>query len=340
MKLRDYIIRRLLLLIPVLIGISLMTFFLSHMIGDPAAAWLTEKTAHQEDLVNEIRKIHHLDEPLYVQYYYYMVDLSHLDLGKTGRNEGGRPVADCLATYFPATLELAFLGIIFTLIIGIPIGIISAIYKDKVADHIARLLALIGVSMPIFWLGLILKYYISFQFDLLPLGGRLSDRLMPPPHLTGMYTVDSLFAGQWDVFIDALQHAALPSICLAMTAIAIMARMMRSSMLEAMTQDYVRTARAKGLSERTVVMKHALRNALTPTVTVAGLAFGGLLSGAVMTETIFSWPGIGRYSVNAIGQTDFASIMGFAMLVVLIYVLSNLIVDILYVYLDPRVKYG
>lgn len=340
MKLRDYIIRRLLLLIPVLIGISLMTFILSHAIGDPAAAWLTEKTAHQDALVKEIRKIHHLDDPLIVQYYYYLIDLSHFDLGKTGRNEGGRPVADCLVDYFPATMEIAIIGIIFTLVIGIPIGIISAIYKDKVADHIARLFALIGVSMPIFWLGLILKYIISFQFDLLPLGGRLSDVMMPPPHVTGMFTFDALIAGQWDVFIDAMQHAILPSICLALTAIAIMARMMRSSMLESMTQDYVRTARAKGLPERSVIMKHALRNALTPTVTVAGLAFGGLLSGAVMTETIFSWPGIGRYSVNAIGQTDFASIMGFAMLVVLIYVLSNLIVDILYVYLDPRVKYG
>lgn len=340
MKLRDYIIRRLLLLIPVLIGISFITFFLSHMIGDPAAAWLSEKTAGQDAAVKAIREAHHLDDPLITQYYYYLVDLSHLDLGRTGRNEGGRPVIDCLKDYFPATLELALLGMIFSLIIGIPLGIISAIFKDKVIDHIVRVFALVGVSLPIFWLGLILKYWISFKFDLLPLDGRLPYTIMPPAGPTGMYTVDFLLAGQFDSFLVALRYAILPSICLAMLTMSIMTRMTRSSMLEAMTQDFVRTARAKGLSERVVIFKHALRNALTPTTTVAGLAFGSLLSGAVLTETIFSWPGIGRYSVSAIGATDFASIMGFAMLIVLVYVISNLLVDILYVYLDPRVKYG
>jgi peptide/nickel transport system permease protein len=310
------------------------------MIGDPAAAWLSEKTAGQEKAVQEIRRIHHLDDPLVVQYYYYLVDLSKLDLGRTGRNEGGRPVVECLKDYFPATLELAFLGMIFALVVGIPLGIISAIYKDTIFDHIVRIFALIGVSMPIFWLGLILKYWISYKFNILPLDGRLPYTVIPPPEVTGMYTVDSILAGQWDTFFIALRYAILPSICLGMITMAILARMMRSSMLETMTQDYIRTARAKGLSKRIVILKHALRNALTPTTTVAGLAFGGLLTGAVMTETIFAWPGIGRYSVNAIGATDFASIMGFALLVVLVYVISNLLVDILYVYLDPRVKYG
>jgi ABC-type dipeptide/oligopeptide/nickel transport system permease component len=340
MKLRDYIIRRLLLLIPVLIGITFMTFILSHMIGDPAAAWLTEKTAHQDALVKQIREEHHLNDPIIVQYYYYLIDLTHFDLGNTGRNEGGRPVAACLADYFPATLELAIYGMFLSIIIGIPIGIISAIYKDRAADHIVRIFALVGVSMPIFWLGLLLKYFLAFKLMWLPLDGRLSDYLIPPPKVTGMYTFDALLAGQWPTFVSALQHIILPSFCLAMTTIAILTRMMRASMLETMTQDFIRTARAKGLSERIVILKHALRNALTPTMTVVGLAFGSLLSGAVMTETIFSWPGIGRFSVSAIGSTDFASIMGFAMLVVFIYVFSNLVVDILYVYLDPRVKYG
>jgi peptide/nickel transport system permease protein len=340
MKLRDYIIRRLILLIPVLIGISFITFFLSHMIGDPAAAWLSEKTAGQEEAVKAIRKAHHLDDPIVIQYYYYLVDLSKLDLGRTGRNEGGRPVAQALMDYFPATLELAIIGMIISLIVGIPVGVLSAIFKDKVPDHIFRVLALVGVSMPIFWLGLILKYWISYKFDLLPLDGRLPYTIMPPPEVTGMYTVDALLAGQFDTFFVALRYAILPSICLAMVTMSIMTRMTRSSMLETMTQDFIRTARAKGLSERVVILKHALRNALTPTATVAGMAFGGLLSGAVLTETIFSWPGIGRFSVNAIGATDFASIMGFALLIVVIYVFSNLVVDILYVYLDPRVKYG
>ncbi len=275
-----------------------------------------------------------------MQYYYYLSDLLRFDLGNTGRNEGGRPVAAALADYFPATLELAIYGMFLSLIIGIPIGIISAIYKDKFADHVVRIFALVGVSMPIFWLGLLLKYFFSFKLQWLPLDGRLSDYLMPPPTVTGMYTFDALIAGQWPVFWSALLHIILPSFCLAMTTIAILTRMMRASMLETMTQDFIRTARAKGLSERIVIFKHALRNALTPTMTVIGLSFGSLLAGAVMTETIFSWPGIGRFSVNAIAATDFASIMGFAMLIVLIYVLSNLVVDILYVYLDPRVKYG
>ncbi len=340
MKLRDYILRRLLLLIPVLIGISFMTFILSHMIGDPAAAWLTEKTAHQDALVKQIREEHHLNDPIITQYYYYLVDLSHLDLGKTGRTQGGRPVAACLIDYFPATLELAIYGMLLSIIIGIPIGIISAISKDKFADHAVRIFALVGVSMPVFWLALLLKYLFAYRLDWLPLDGRLSDFLPPPPHVTGMYTFDALIAGQSDQFFSALVHIILPSFCLAMTTIAILTRMMRASMLETMTQDYIRTARAKGLSEWVVILKHALRNALTPTATVIGLAFGALLSGAVMTETIFSWPGIGRFSVNAIAGTDFASIMGFAILVVIIYVLSNLVVDILYVYLDPRVKYG
>jgi ABC-type dipeptide/oligopeptide/nickel transport system permease component len=340
MKLRDYIIRRLLLVIPVLIGISFITFALSHMVGDPAAAWLSEKTAGQPKLVEQIREQHHLNDPLISQYYYYLVDLSKLDLGRTGRNEGGRPVTTALAQYFPATMELTIYSVILTVIVGIPIGIISAIYKDKAIDHIVRIFALIGVSMPIFWLGLVLKYVVAFQFHWLPLDGRLPDSIITPPTITGMYTFDAIFAGQWDTFWVALSHIILPSVCLAMTTMAIITRMMRSSMLEAMTQDYVRTARAKGLSERVVILKHALRNALTPTTTMAGLAFGGLLSGALMTETIFSWPGIGRFSINAISATDFASIMGFTLLIVVIYVFSNLIVDILYVYLDPRVKYG
>jgi peptide/nickel transport system permease protein len=340
MKLRDYIIRRIILLIPVLIGISFITFFLSHMIGDPAAAWLGEKTIGQEDAVKAIRAAHHLDDPLPLQYLYYLTDLSHFDLGRTGRNEGGRPVAEALKDYFPATLELAILGMVFAILLGIPLGILSAVFKDKVPDHFVRLLALIGVSMPIFWLGLILKYWVSFKFDIFPLDGRLPYTIMAPPEITGMYTVDALLAGQIDTFFVALRYAALPSFCLGLITLAILTRMMRSSMLEVMTQDFIRTARAKGLSERKVILKHALRNALTPTTTVAGIAFGGLLSGAVMTETIFAWPGIGRYSVRAIGSTDFASIMGFALLIVFFYVLSNLLVDILYVYLDPRVKYG
>lgn len=307
------------------------------MIGDPAAAWVTDKTTEQRRAI--IMEQHHLNDPLPIQYLYYINDLVHLDLGNSA-SEGGRAVAECLAQYFPATLELTLVSMFLCLAIGIPLGIISAIKKDKIPDHLVRLFSLIGVSVPIFWFGLILQYIFYLQLDLLPLGGRLPLTMSPPPHVTGLFLIDSLMAGQINTFWIVLVHLLLPAFCLSFTYLAIISRMMRSSMLETMTQDFIRTARAKGLSEKAVIFKHALRNALTPTTTVAGLAFGGLLSGAVLTETIFMWPGIGRYSVRAISSTDFASIMGFTLLVVVIYVFTNLIVDILYAYLDPRVKFG
>lgn len=337
MKLQDYILRRLLLLIPVLIGVTFITFSLSHMTGDPAAAWITDKTPPARYAI--IVAQHHLNDPLPMQYLYYVNDLLHLDLGLSA-SEGGRPVINALEDYFPATLELTVSAMILTLLIGIPIGIISAIKKDRIEDHIVRIFSLCGVSIPIFWFALILQYVFYLQLGWLPLGGRLSMLMSAPPRVTGLYTIDSLLSGQFDVFVQAVIHLILPSFCLAYTSLALIARLTRSSMLEVMTQDYIRTARAKGLSERAVVWKHALRNALIPTATMAGLAFGSLLTGAVLTETIFMWPGIGRYSVRAISSNDFASIMGFTMIVVIVFVLMNLLVDILYAYLDPRVKYG
>ncbi|MCD1293854.1 peptide ABC transporter permease [Methanocella sp. CWC-04] len=337
MKLRDYIFRRFLLLIPVLIGITFITFTLSHMVGDPAAAWVSDKTTPQRYAI--IIEQHHLNDPLPIQYMYYINDLVHLDLGNSA-SQGERPVINCLINYFPATLELTMVAMTMCLFIGIPLGIISAIKKDKLPDHVVRLFSLCGVSVPIFWFGLILQYIFYLQLDMLPLGGRLPLFTTPPPNVTGLYLIDSLLAGNVDLFFESLKHLVMPAFCLCFTYLAVISRMMRSSMLETMTQDFIRTARAKGLSEKAVIFKHALRNALTPTTTVAGLAFGGLLSGAVLTETIFMWPGIGKYSVSAITSSDFASIMGFTLLVVLIYVFTNLVVDVLYAYLDPRVKYG
>lgn len=307
------------------------------MIGDPATAWITDKTppARYEAIYQQ----HHLHDPIPVQYMYYLNDLSHFDLGLSA-SEGGRPVADCLRNYFPATLELTTVSIIICVVIGVLLGIVSAIRKDKMEDHFVRIFSLCGVSIPIFWFALILQYIFYLQLDILPLGSRLATGWPAPPGLTGLYLVDSLAAGQIDTFFQALIHLILPAFCLSFTYLAVIARMTRSSMLESMTQDFIRTARAKGLSEWKVTFKHALRNALIPTTTVAGLAYGGLLSGAVLTETIFMWPGIGRYSVRAISSTDFPSIMGFTLLVVILFVLTNLVVDVLYAYLDPRVKYG
>jgi peptide/nickel transport system permease protein len=307
------------------------------MVGNPAAAWITDKTPPSR--VAYIIEAHHLNDPIPTQYIYYLQDLAHFDLGLS-TSEGGRPVAAALEDYFPATLELTVVSMFICVLIGVILGIISAIRKDKLEDHIVRIFSLCGVSIPIFWFALILQYVFYLQLDILPLGGRLPIDISAPPQLTGLYLIDSLAAGQLDTFVQAFLHLILPAFCLSFTFLAIISRMTRSSMLEVMTQDFIRTARAKGLSEWKVVFKHALRNALIPTTTVAGLAFGGLLSGAVLTETIFMWPGIGRYSVHAISSNDFASIMGFTMLVVVLFVLTNLFVDILYAYLDPRVKYG
>jgi peptide/nickel transport system permease protein len=348
MKMRDYILRRLLLLIPVLIGITFITFTLTHCMpnSDPAAAWLKQKwTPDERQLVIQQ---HHLDQPVLVQYAYYLNDLSHMDMGLSA-SEGGRPVTDALRDYFPATLELTLVAMVMCIVIGIPLGIISALKKDKWPDHIVRLFSIVGISLPVFWFALILQFIFYMQFNLLPLGGRLPIGISPPVfslpfigghYSTGLYLIDSLMSGNLDLFYQVALHLIMPAFCLAFTYLAVITRMMRSSMLEAFTQDYIRTARSKGLSERVVVFKHALRNALIPTTTVSGLMFGGLLSGAVLTETIFFWPGIGRYSTRAIASMDFPAIMGFTMVIVIIYVFTNHIVDILYAYLDPRIKYG
>jgi ABC-type dipeptide/oligopeptide/nickel transport system permease component len=336
MKPHGYIIRRLILLIPILIGVSVITFILTHLTGDPIAAWVTPKTPLS--MYPLIRQQHHLNDPIIVQYIYYVNDLLHFNLGLSA-SEGGRPVASALADYFPATAELTIAAMILILLIGIPIGIISAIRKDCIEDHIVRIFSLCGVSIPVFWFALILQYIFYLKLGWLPLGGRLPVTMMPPHRVTGFYTMDSLLAGQYDTFAQAVIHLILPAFCLAFSSLAVISRLIRSSMLEAMAQDFIQTARAKGLSERVVILKHALRNALIPTTTMSGLAFAGLLSGAVLIETIFMWPGIGRYSTKAITSNDFASIMGFTLLVVIVFVLVNLVVDILYAYIDPRVKH-
>lgn len=347
MKLRDYILRRFLLLIPVLIGISFITFFLTHNIPgyDPASPWMKEKTSLQSRAL--IVSEHHLNDPIVIQYFYYLSDLSRFDLGLSA-SEGDRPVADALYDYFPATIELTISSLLICILIGIPIGIISAIRKDKWPDHIVRIFSLTGISIPVFWLALILQYLFYLQFNIFPLGGRLNTGTAAPSfnipyigiHQTGIYVLDSILGGNLNTLTEALLHLVMPSFCLAFISLAIIARMMRSSMLETLTQDFIRTARSKGLSESAVIYHHALRNALIPTTTVVGLMFGGLLSGAVLTEKIFFWPGIGRYSTSAILSMDYPAIMGFTLIVAIIYVLSNLLVDILYAYLDPRIKYG
>ncbi len=344
MKLRDFIIRRVLLAIPVVFGVLTITWFLSYMVGDPIAMYITERTP--EAAIAGIRLRYGLDEPEIVQYFIYLTNLFRGDWGLSTSIGADQPVLIVLARLFPATIELAIVAMIFAVILGIPLGIISATRKDKPADHITRVFALTGVSMPIFWFGLMLKYVLFYQLSIndlpyLPGGDRYNIRRFTYYPTTGFILFDSLIIEQ-DVylFVDAVVHLIMPAFCLGYITLAIITRMMRSSMLEVIKEDYITLAKSKGLSERIVIYRHALRNALIPTVTIIGLAFGGLMTGAVLTETIFNWPGLGKWAVRAILNSDMAAINGFTLLVAFIFVTANLIVDLVYGILDPRIRFG
>ena len=329
------------LAIPVVIGVLAITFVLSYVVGNPITLYTTERTP--PEAIPGIMAEHGLDQPIYIQFFFYLRDLIS---GNWGYSRTARlPVTEAIAWKLPATIELALVAMFLAVLVGIPLGIISATKKDKVADHVTRVVALAGVSMPIFWFALILKYiffYLFFIWGLpfLPEGGRYSYEYIDYTPITNFVLIDSLATGHFVLFFDALIHLALPGFALAYLTLAIITRMMRSSMLEVLNEDYITLARSKGLTERVVIYKHALRNAMIPTVTVIGLAFGGLMTGAVLTETIFSWPGLGRWSTRAILTSDIPSINAFTLIVAFIFVGANLIVDLIYGSLDPRIRYG
>ncbi len=347
MKLRDFILRRVILAIPVVFGVLTITWFLSYVVGDPIAMYITERTP--DAAIPGIIRSHGFDQPLVVQYFLYLSNLFQGDWGTSTSSGGDSPVLEVIALKFPATIELAMVSMIFAVVIGIPLGIISATKKDQPVDHFTRVFSLAGVSMPIFWFGLLLKYVLFFQLNMaglpyFPSGERFSPRWFTYPiedRVTGFLTIDSLvFQQDYLLFVDSVLHLVLPGFCLGYLTLAIITRMMRSSMLEVMQEDYITLAKSKGLTERVVIYKHALRNALIPTVTVIGLAFGALMSGAVLTETIYNWPGLGRWAVRAILNSDMAAINGFTLLVALIFVTANLLVDLMYGTLDPRIRFG
>jgi peptide/nickel transport system permease protein len=326
------------LLIPVIIGVTIITFVVSHVIpADPARAFAGGPKA-QPETIARIRAELHLDKPLWEQYFYYLNDLIHLNLGKSFLEN--RPVTTALAQYFPATFELTIFTMLFAVPLGIVGGIISAIRQNKLSDHATRIIAIVGYSLPIFWLALMLQYAFAYIFPILPLEGRLSVGMASPQFFTGFFVLDSIISVNGATLVSALLHLVLPAFTLGFSTLAIILRMTRSSMLEVMGSDYIRTARAKGVTERRVIYRHGLRNALIPTITVTGLQFGALLSGAVLTETIFNWPGMGRFAAHAVLGLDFNSVMGFTLIVAIIYVIANLIVDLLYAMIDPRVKLG
>ena len=337
MRFLAFLLRRIVGIAAVMIGVSVITFAISHVVpADPAVAALGDHASDAQ--IAAFRAEYHLDRPLPEQYATYVVGILHGDLGKSIRTR--RAVADDLADSFPATLELSFAALAVSLLVGIPAGIWSAIYRGRLPDVIVRIAALAGGSLPVFWLGLIVIGLGYYQLGWFPGGGRLDTFVSPPPTRTGLYVIDSLLALDLDALRSSLIHLVLPSLTLGYFSTAVIARMTRSSMLEVLGQDYMRTARAKGLAERIVVLRHGLRNALIPTVTIIGLTFGSLLSGAVLTETIFSWPGLGRYATASAVSLDFPAVLGVTLLAAIVYPVANLAVDVAYYWLDPRIQRG
>ncbi len=331
-----YIVNRMLMLIPVLLGVSIIVFLIMRVFSpDPAPVVLGQHATLQA--AQAWRQANGLNDPIYLQYFHFITGALKGDLGISYYTK--IPVAQEIMARFPATIELALFAVIIASFFGILIGVISAVKKNSIIDNTGMLVALVGVSIPIFWLGILLIVLFSGMLHWLPSNGRL-DPLLQPVHITGLYLIDSLITGDMRTFVDALRHLILPASALAMYSMAIITRMTRSSMLDTLQQDYIRTARAKGISEGRVVYKHALRNGLIPIVTVIGLQLGSLLGGAVLTETVFSWPGIGAYTVTCILKSDFPVVQGVVLLVAAIFVLMNLIVDVIYAFLDPRIKYA
>lgn len=337
MGLWQYILRRIALALLVLFIVSIATFVLAHAVpGDPVNAVIGERQADKPEIRERIEARYGLDKPLPVQYAYYLRNLLRGDLGETITTR--KSVASELRRFVPATIELTLGAMTFALGVGVPLGIIGAVRHDRLADSVSRFVALIGTSVPVFWLGLILSYFLFYRLHWLPGSGQLDVGMAKPPRVTGLISVDAIVAGQWDVLWSLLRHIVMPSIVLGSYAMGIVARMLRSSLVAALSDDYVRTARAKGASERRVVTGHALRNAMIPTVTVIGLTFASLLAGAVLTETIFSWPGVGQFSVNMALKLDYPGLLGVTLVVAVGYILVNLVVDILYGVLDPRIR--
>jgi peptide/nickel transport system permease protein len=324
------------MLVPVLVGLSLIVFFMIRAIpGNPAQVILGQLAT--KEAIDSLTKELGLNEPWYTQYFHYIGNLLTGDLGESLRTKN--PISEELWPYLTATLELSLVAIIIAIVVGVNAGIISAWFQNSWFDYSAMLLALIGVSMPIFWLGLMEQWLFAIQWDILPTAGR-EDIRNPIDSITGLYIIDTLVQGKWGQFAVVIKHLALPSVALATIPMAIIARITRSSMLEVMRSDFIRTARAKGLRMFWVVYRHSLKNAVIPILTVIGLQFGVLLGGAILTETIFSWPGIGRYIYEAIGYRDYPVIQSGILIIALLFVCINLIVDLLYTVIDPRIKYN
>lgn len=334
MELRDYILRRLFLLIPVLLGVLVLVFTISYVIPtDPARVWAGGLHARPEQ-VELLRERYHLNDPLYIQIYYYLDGLLHGDLGISASTR--RPVMDDLKAFFPATFELAIFSFIISLA-GIPFGVVSALKRNKMLDHVSRVFSLAGASTPLFWMALLLQFIFYYKLGWLPAYGRVE---VPLERITGMVLIDSAITGNSAAFVDALQRLAMPSFCMAFWSMGYLVRITRSSMLEVLNTEYIVTAKAKGLPQRIVHYRHALKNAIIPPITILGIRFGWLLAGAVLLETIFAWPGMGRYAASSIVEVDLPAMVGYCLVVAFVMIIANLIVDITYAFIDPRMRIG
>ncbi|MBA3416607.1 MAG: ABC transporter permease [Chloroflexia bacterium] len=330
-----YALNRLILVVPVLFGIMTVVFILLQLIpGDPAIALAGEKASAAQ--VAETRAAFGLDRPLPVQYAYFLKAAFTFDFGSSLRTH--QPVAGELKQFFGATIELALAALLIALLVGIPVGVLAATHRGRFLDYGAMMVALVGISTPVFWAGIVAIYLFSFRLGLFPIGGILGTGI-DLQHITYGYVLDSVLTGNWTALRSSLHHLALPALVLSTIPMAIVARLTRSSMLEVLGQDYLRTARAKGLREPVVVTGHALKNALIPIVTAVGLQFGALISGAFLTETVFGRPGLGRYVVQAITARDYPVIQAAVMVTAIAFVLINLGVDLVYAAVDPRITY-
>lgn len=337
MNFHVYLLRRIIFIIPLVFGITIVAFVIANAVpADPINANLPQNALNDEETVAAFRAKWGLDQPPHIQYLTYVGNLLQGDMGVSIKTRN--PVAEDIQQFLPATMELATYSIVLGLVLGISFGTISAVWQNSLIDYLVRILALIGVSFPVFLLALIGLSLFHAQLGWVAGPGRLDFIMSDPPQVTGWFTIDSLLDGDWATFRNAVSHLVLPSIILGLYVSGVIARITRSSLLEVLRRDYMRTARAKGLREHIVTLRHGLSNALIPVVTVIGLSYGSLLAGAVLTESIFAWPGIGRYMFRASTSQDFPAIMGVSMLIAIIYVIVNFAVDILYYFIDPRIR--
>jgi len=343
-RLYEYVIRRLILMIFVLFGVSIIVFYLARGFPaafDPVAPYVTPKMTAEQ--IAEVRRFHGFDQPLYLQYFFWLRNVLNGDWGLAGIYAQGQPVYKVFFNSFPYTVELAVTAVILTVTIGLPLGIISAVKNNKIPDHISRIIALTGYATPSYWFGFMLQLVFFYYFSLwglpnLPSSGA-SGMARVVPRVTGMPVLDGLIGGNLAYTLDALSHLILPAFSLAFISLGFLARIVRASMLEVLRQDYIILARSKGLKERVVIYRHALKNALIPAVTLTGLFFAYLLGGALITEFVFTWPGVGQLSLQAVMQGDSNFLLLYTLILAAIIVAANLVVDVAYVFLDPRIKY-